>query len=88
MIEEEIPSEVIEEEDKSEETIDYSGEEDTGIGSINPSEIELFLFRAEIWDELLQDRMTISEASNLFSSFKQSLETPKEISRKSRRRRT
>ncbi|MEM0371083.1 MAG: hypothetical protein QXW05_04065 [Ignisphaera sp.] len=88
MFDEEVSSEVIEEESVVEEEADYLGEEEIDIGSISISEIELFLSRAEIWNGLLQNRITINEALNSFLSSKSLQETTKEASKRSRKRKS
>ncbi|MEM1541324.1 MAG: hypothetical protein QW101_02195 [Ignisphaera sp.] len=87
MFDEEVTSEVIEEESRREEA-DYLGEEEIDIGNISVSEIELFLTRAEIWNGLLQNRITINEALDSFPSSKSLQETTKKVSKRSRKRKS
>lgn len=61
--------------------------EDVEIEGLSVSEVELFLSRAGIWDDLLQNRISINEAQNILMSLSQmSSETTKVAIKKTRRK--
>lgn len=76
-----------------EEGIAEEGEEDIGedvdMEGLSMSEVELFLSRAEVWDNLLQNKISISEAKNIFSSIEVPQAEPVKVTAKrSRRKKT
>jgi hypothetical protein len=68
MFEEEVVEESIEEEGAAEEVEEETFGEETEIEGLNISDVEVFLARAEIWDNLLQNKISIAEAKNILSS--------------------
>lgn len=76
-----------------EEGVAEEGEEDIGedvdVEGLSMSEVELFLSRAEVWDNLLQNKISISEAKNIFSSIEVPRAEPvKATAKRSRRKKT
>lgn len=68
MADEEVVSEVAEEEAGAEGAEEEYFGEDIEVEGLSVSDVELFLSRAEIWDNLLQSRISINEAKNALAS--------------------
>lgn len=63
--------------------------EDVEIEGLSVSDVELFLLRAEVWDNLIHNRITVNEAQNIISSLlHQQLDLVKTSPRRSRKRKT
>jgi hypothetical protein len=89
MSEEEIVEEPATEEGQTEEVEEDIFGEDVEVEGMNIAEVELFLSRAEIWDNLLQNKISIAEAKNILSSIEaQQIETSVKVSRRSRKKRS
>uniref|UniRef100_A0A7C2VM34 RNA polymerase Rpo13 subunit HTH domain-containing protein n=1 Tax=Ignisphaera aggregans TaxID=334771 RepID=A0A7C2VM34_9CREN len=91
MFEEEVSGEVIEEEagitsERTEE--EYFGEE-VEIEGLSMAEVEYFLLRAEIWDNLLQNKLSLDEAKNILESVSPvAAETARSTAKRSRKRKS
>lgn len=78
------------------EDIDSRGSEDTDyfvedveVEGLSILDVELFLSRAEIWDNLLQNKISINEAQNILSSLGQTqIEVPKTSTKRSGKRKS
>ncbi|MEM1644365.1 MAG: RNA polymerase subunit Rpo13 [Ignisphaera sp.] len=68
MVDEEVVSEVAEEEASIESVEEEYFGEDVEVEGLSISDVELFLSRAEIWDNLLQNRISINEAKSVMAS--------------------
>lgn len=91
MFEEEILTEGAEEEpgvSVGEGSGDEYFAEDVEIEGLSMSDVELFLLRAELWDNLIYSKLTINEAQNIIASLAHQLEPVKTPSKRSRKRRT
>lgn len=91
MSENEGGSEIIEDvERKGVEESEYLAEE-TDIEGLSISDVEMFLAKAEIWDNLLQKKISIAEAQGMFTAFAAPQEEPgggKTKLKRSRRKRS
>lgn len=67
MFEEEVVSEAAEEASTEGGEEEYFGE-DVEVEGMSVSDVELFLSRAEIWDNLLQSKISINEAKSAILS--------------------
>lgn len=83
VIEEEIEKNSVE----SGEETEYLAE-DIEIEGLIISDVEQFISRAEVWDNLLQNKISINEAQNIFTSLIQQTEKTKTTTKRSRRKKS